>query len=314
MPSFAHLIIGLGISLFLYKVTEGKFTTKHGLVFTINNLFGPDLASLLPTGHGFSIGGIELPELAFYYFFHGYGWFIVALPLTIIWDLMINVKPWKKDNERFMKTFQVYLLIAAGGLFHLFVDVIGHPSYINYLGEEFYPWGAVWIGWGRNGDPVYLSITDILATGMFPCGNKFGFIEAYIFYGICFLVFFLILLAYAHKSGDRMFRGFIILCIFYIVPLAFLYYIPDYYGVSGMETYNGVVVNYITVPGRNTHSSYIFTGGEADLGVLLYFFLLFAVPFLFLYYSIKDKLEPPISQKEEKPKDLQPIVEKSETS
>lgn len=318
MPSFAHLIIGLGISIFLYKITEGKFSTKHGLILTVNNLFGPDLASLLPTGHGFDFAGLALPALTFYYFFHGYGWFIIALPLTVIWDIGVNRTPFKKEKNRYMKTYQVYFLIVAGGLLHLFVDVIGHPSYIEYMGNDYYPWGAIWIGWGTGGEPIYMSIQDILASGMFPCGNKFGFIETTIFYSICMVMFFGVLLFYAHKSGDKMFRAFIILGLFYIIPLAIFYYIPDYYGLSGMDMYNGVAVNYFGRPDAKTHSTYILTGGEADLGVLLYFLLFFALPFIFIYYSFSNKLDKdfdkkPIAQAlEEGSIHVTPIEENSE--
>ncbi len=47
MPGFAHIIFALGLSVFLTKFSEGKFTSKHALIFIVNNLFGPDLAGFL---------------------------------------------------------------------------------------------------------------------------------------------------------------------------------------------------------------------------------------------------------------------------
>ena len=259
-------------------MTDGKFTTKHGLVFTVNNLFGPDISSLLPTIDSYFWRGLEIPEI--YYFFHGLGWFVVALALTIPWDYAINRK------ERVMKVKQVYFLIAAGGLFHLFVDVIGHPSYINLFGQENTPWGAIWIGWDLQGNSMFISIIDIWGTGMFPCGNRFGFIETYIFYPICMVVFFGVLFFYAPKSERNMIRSFFILSLFFLIPLTIFYYIPDY---SGFDV-TAPGVNYYGNP-NNVHSAYRLIGGEADLGVLLYFALLFGLPLILIYYSFNDKLD-----------------------
>ncbi|MHA1150557.1 MAG: hypothetical protein ACTSR8_20245 [Promethearchaeota archaeon] len=280
MPGFAHLLIGLGISIFLYKVTEGKFTTKHMLVFTVNNLFGPDIASFFPTIENYFWQGFEIPEI--YYFFHGPGWVLIALLLTLPWHWAINHK------EQAMKIQQVYFLIVAGGLLHLFVDIIGHPSYINYNGQENYPWGVVWIGWDLRGNAIYISIIDIWGTGMFPCGNHFNFIETLIFYPICMLVFFGVLFSYSHKSERNMIRSFIFLGVFFLIPLTIFYYIPDYSGFN--ITAEGV--NYYGNP-ENIHSTYRLVGGEADFGVLLYFGVFFSIPFILIYYSFNDKLEKP---------------------
>ena len=104
IPSFAHIIIGLGISIFLYKITEGKFSTRHALVFTINNLVGPDLASFFPTQQGIIWAGLEIPEI--YFFFHGYGWFAIAALLVIPWNVFIKFLD--KGKEKSMKMSQTY--------------------------------------------------------------------------------------------------------------------------------------------------------------------------------------------------------------
>lgn len=298
MPAFAHIIISLVICIFLYKITEGKFTLAHCVIFAVSNLYGPDISSFLPTIDGLFAYGFEIPEI--YYFFHGLGWILIALILTIPWDIAVNRK------ERKMKIQQVFYLVVAGGFFHLFVDIIGHPSYINYNGVADYPWGVLWIGWDLTGTPMYLSINSILGTGMFPCGNHFAFIETYIFFGITALIVFGLLFFYAAKSEKSLIKSFVIITLAYVIPMAIFYYIPDY---SGFDV-NAVGVNYYGTD--NVHSTYRIVGGEADLGVLLYFTLLFFIPLMLIYYSFNDKLEKPqieiarvnVKEEEEKGTDI----------
>ena len=267
----------------MYKITEGKFTLAHAIIFTVSNFFGPDISSLLPTVDGIFAYGFVIPEI--YYFFHGIGWVVIALLLTIPWDIAVNRK------ERKIKVKQVFYLIVAGGFFHLFVDIIGHPSTINYYGQADYPWGVLWIGWDLSGTPMFLSIDTILGTGVFPCGNNFGFIETYIFFAISALIAFGLLLFYAGKSEKKMAKSFIIITLAYVVPMAVFYYIPDYSGWLANPDVNPEYVNYYGTD--NLHSTYRLVGGEADLGVLLYFSLLFLLPMTLIYYTINDKLEKP---------------------
>jgi len=278
MPGFAHIIFALGLSVFLNKFSDGKFTSKHALIFIVNNLFGPDLA------------GLFVPyDSAAYLFLHGYGWFLMALALVIPWDIFVNRTSWdsqKKrpkffdpDKKRIMSIAQVYFLICAGGIFHLFIDIIGHPSYITYMNQAGFPWGVVWFG----GD-FYVSIVDIWGTGMFPCGNELGFIETYIFmYGFAGLVVGGRVLFYAHKSDEHLLKAFVILSIAYTLPLIIFYFIPDY---SNFNIYADGV-NYFGNPDY-VPSTYRLVGGEADLGILIYLFLFFFVPLLLIYYSIND--------------------------
>jgi hypothetical protein len=291
MPSFAHVIIGLGISIFLYKITEGKFSSKHALIFSFNNLFGPDISSFLPTFDAFPFwGGLVIPEI--YYFTHGYGWPILALLLVLPWYFILGASKKRSDEER-LGFKQIYFLIAAAGLLHLFVDIIGHPSYITLGSAANTPWGAVWIGWTTNGDPLWVSIKDILSTGMFPCGNRFGFLETYIFYGIIFVLIFGILIFYSQKTKKTLIRSFYIITIAYTVPLMIFYFIPDY---SGFDI-NAVGVNYYGNV-ANVHSTYRLVGGEADLGIIIFFFLFFFVPLILLYHSIRPSLEKTLKELE----------------
>ncbi|MHA1150087.1 MAG: hypothetical protein ACTSR8_17780 [Promethearchaeota archaeon] len=291
MPAFAHVIISLGISLLLNKATEGKFTPRHALVFVVNSFFGPDLMGFLPyTGYYYWEVNKNLifKFPAIYWFFHGYGWPIIALVLIIPWDLFLNRTTWDKkekklkfldpEKERYMSVRQLYFLIVAGGIFHQFVDIIGHPSYITLEDKENFPWGAVWMG----GD-TWITIKDIWGTGMFPCGNYFGFIETWIFYGVIGLIIILILFKYSHKSDKTLMKSFVIVTIIYMAPLILFYFIPDYSGFN----INSPGVNYYGDP-NYIPSTYRLIGGEADLGVLIFFFLFLFVPLLLLYYSFNE--------------------------
>ncbi len=278
MPGFAHVIFALGLSVFLNKFSDGKFTPKHALIFVINNLFGPDLA-----------GAFVPYDSVWYLFLHGYGWFLMSLALLIPWDIFVNRTSWDsqkkrpkffdKNKKRIMSIPQVYFLIAAGGIFHLFIDIIGHPSYIPYEGVKSFPWGVVWFGDGN-----YISIMDIWATGMFPCGNELGFWESYLYvYGFGGAVIGGTVLLYAHKSDLHLTKAFIILSIAYTLPLIIFYFIPDYSGFN----INAKGVSYFGNPDY-VPSTYRLTGGEADLGVLVFVFLFFFVPLLLIYYSINE--------------------------
>lgn len=300
MPAFAHVIFALGLSVFLNRFSsDRKFTAKHALIFIVNNIFGPDLA------------GIFVPyDSAAYWFLHGYGWFVMALALVIPWDIFVNRTSWNSeknrpkffdpDKKRVMSMLQVYFLIAAGGIFHLFIDIIGHPSYITYGTQANFPWGTVWFG-----DNIFLSIQDIWGTGMFPCGNELGFWETYLFlYGYAGIAVVIVVLLYAHRSDEHLFKAFIIFSIAYTLPLIIFFFIPDYSGFD--VTAQGV--NYYGDP-NYIPSAYRLVGGEADLGVIVYIFLFFFVPLLLLYYSVN---ELPFLKSKTSKVDTKQIASKSE--
>ena len=99
-------------------------------------------------------------------------------------------------------------------------------------------------------------------------------------------VFCVVLFFYSHKDEKHLLKSFIILNLVFTLPLIIFYYIPDYSGFD--MTASGV--NFYGDP-HNVHSTYRLIGGETDLGVLVYFFLFFSVPFILIYYSFNDKLE-----------------------
>lgn len=277
MPGFAHICFALGLSLFLHKITKGRFTQKHAIIFTVNNFVGPDL-----------MGAFFGYETAAYWFTHGYGWFLPAIPLTFVWMLFTHFKlkwkPFKVSKRDHQKEFviqpeETYCLIAAGGIFHQFVDVVGHPSYINYEGTPNTPWGVVWFG-GDN----YLSTEWIWGTGMFPCGNELGFWEMYVFLGIILPIALVLMFFFMQRDVKTFYKTSIIIIAMYFIPLLIAYIIPD---MTGFDVY-AEGVNYF---GDNTQDYvpyvYRLTGGEADFGVLVYYLMFFFVPLTLVYWGYK---------------------------
>jgi len=284
IPGIAHIAISLIFSAFLIKITHGLFNKKHGLIFTINSLIGPDLMSIL-----------FLYSNYWYYFTHGYGWFIpaflVALPYWFFINFKIklilknNPKSWKilnlirKDPDKnFLITYsEIYCLVAAGGIFHQAIDLIGHPSFINYEGNPNTPWGVVWFG-----NSNWFSIDSILGTGMFPCGNELGFFEFYIFISMIFIILILVFSKFLIKNNKKFIIGSIVFFIIYFTPLSIAYFIPD---TSGFDI-NAPGVNYFGDP---YYIPYVYrlTGGEADLGVMFYILLFYFVPMILIYFGYK---------------------------
>jgi hypothetical protein len=272
MPGLAHISIALGLCMLMTKYTKGKFGIKHSLIFTLNCLVGPDLASIFfgYTGNG-------------YLLIHGYGWFIAAVPLSFAWCVYtyysLKWKPFtvtKRDSQKepVINYAEVFCLVSAGGIFHQMVDIIGHPPEIMYEGELI-PWGTVWFG----GDNFY-SVNSIWATGMYPCGNELGFPEFYVYLAITLCIAVFLLIKFIHRNEKMFFKVSMIIILVFSIPLIITYFIHDY---SGFNIY-GLNVNYYGDPSY-VPSTYRLTGGEADLGVLVFFFLFLFVPLILLYFG-----------------------------
>ncbi|MHA1340536.1 MAG: hypothetical protein ACTSRZ_10855 [Promethearchaeota archaeon] len=306
MPGIAHIAISLILSAFLIKITNGIFNKKHALIFTVNSLIGPDLMGIL-----FDY------ESPLYYLTHGYGWFFPAFVVAIPWWFFLKYKinfltanlteekkideiaQIKKNKETekakklkklkitieakdFEKKYllsyaEIYCLIAAGGIFHQAIDLIGHPPFITYQGVPNTPWGVVWFG-GDN----WFSMEAIWGTGMFPCGFELGFTESYIYLGIILAILILLIFAFMMKNNKNFVLGSIIFFIIYFTPLSITYFIPD---PSGFDI-NAPDVNYYGDPSY-VPFVYRLTGGEADLGVLFYILLFWFVPLFLIYLGYK---------------------------
>ncbi|MBN2150087.1 MAG: hypothetical protein JW839_01450 [Candidatus Lokiarchaeota archaeon] len=272
MPGFAHVVFALGLSLFLHKASHGKFSTKHAIIFSVNSLVGPDI-----------FGFLDYYSVA-YMFFHGYGWLLAAVPLALAWSVFtryslrwVPFRVARRDpaREAIATIPEVYCLVAAGGIFHLFVDLIGHPPTIPFAGNPVAPWGAVWFG----GD-LWFSIDSLLGTGMFPCGNHFHFPEFYAYLVPVLALTLVLILFFMQRSSKHFQLASIIIIVAAVVPLAIAYAVPD---TSGFDVYGPGITYY----GSDAWvaSTYRLTGGEADLGVVVFFGLFFFVPLILLWMS-----------------------------
>ena len=273
MPGFAHICITIGLSVFLFKITHGKFSIKHSIIFVVNCMVGPDIFGFLD----------YLDPL--YLFLHGYGWFVAAIPLTLFWMVFAQYhlqwkpfKAWKADatKEPIITIPEIFCLVSAGGIFHMFIDIIGHPSYIWLNGVPNVPWGVTWFGDGN-----YFSIQDIWATGLFPCGNTFHFPE-YLPVLISALGGALLLIMFVMQRSKKAFylSSFLII-IGYFTPLAISWFIPN----SGFNINQPGIVNYYGNPTGWVRFMFHLTGGESDLGTMIFFGLFLFVPLILLYYG-----------------------------
>ncbi|MEX2682133.1 MAG: hypothetical protein Q6373_011065 [Candidatus Sigynarchaeota archaeon] len=258
MPGTAHIVFNLGLSLFLYKATRGKFSIKHAIIFTVNSLVGPDMFGFLDWGN------------QAYWFFHGYGWIVAAIPLAFAWSIFtkfslqwVPFKVTKRDpaKEAIITIPEVFCLVAAGGLLHLFIDIIGHPPTASYPGGPYdIPWGAIWFG-----NDWWFSMDSILATGRFPCGNYYGYPE-YLPYLVSVLAITLLLMMFVMQRSSKHFQiASVIVILAGIAPLLIAFVGPL---LSGSEP-----------------MAYHLTGGEADLGVDVFIGLFFFVPLVLLWMS-----------------------------
>jgi len=173
----------------------------------------------------------------------------------------------------------IYCLVAAGGIFHQFLDLIGHPPTIHY--EEvgnIVDWGGVWFG-----NDNWFNLDWVLSTGAFPCGNTFGFTLSNVFTTVTAIILVLVVFFRVPKEQGKDFTKFaVILTLIYFLPLLIAYFIPDPHNF--IEN-NPIAYENYTGEGSYYPSTFYLTGGESDFGVILYMLLFFFVPMLFLYWG-----------------------------
>ncbi|OLS16398.1 MAG: hypothetical protein RBG13Loki_0026 [Promethearchaeota archaeon CR_4] len=116
MPTAAHIFIGLVAGLLLYQVSQKKFTAYHVILFTIQNIVGPDFAFLFPD-----------PVDSFFH--NAFGFMILAFGLAIPYLYLGRAL---KISLRYS---DVYKVTAAGGLIHTCIDGFGHWSSEEGLGS-----------------------------------------------------------------------------------------------------------------------------------------------------------------------------------
>ena len=243
---------------------------------------GPDLFGFLP---------FEGITLYIYLFFHGYGYILAAFLIAIPWwkatehtieiqNKKILIQNRKSDDPFIMDYFSVYCLVAAGGIMHLFIDLLSHPPYISIGDDPRVPWGVVWFG----GDFMF-SMEWVLGTGMFPCGNALDFTATPIFFSIVGPILVLIILLKLPQKNGASYGKFLALMFgVYYLPLIVAYFIPD----SNLVALNNPDAQYFGYMGDGAYfgSAFYLTGGEADLGVSAFVVLFLFIPLMLLYWSI----------------------------
>jgi hypothetical protein len=116
MPSIAHLFFGGIFGIFLYYISDKKFSKYHVFVLFMNNYLGPDTGWVIGLGQythtvvGFTLYAFILA--AFYYYFTRFN-----LKINGIKDIELI------DQEKpRLNYLNVYCLVLAGGIMHVYLD------------------------------------------------------------------------------------------------------------------------------------------------------------------------------------------------
>ncbi len=164
MAGFAHFFLGLSIGFILMWASDRRFTSRHLIVFSVNNYLGPDIGTLFWFFFGRSGGTSNLFGTIIIQIFHTpYGWSVVSLLYALLWvqftrldlekapEKALNMK-WVKDSSAKLKYSQCYELCVAGGILHFFLDILttsGAAEYEWYIstgtwgGKAYFTWFAI---------------------------------------------------------------------------------------------------------------------------------------------------------------------------
>ncbi len=283
MPAFAHWFFSIGLAIFLWKVTEGKFGIKPAFVYIVNNAYGPDI-----------MGAFLSYDNPVYLFFHGIGWYLLAGLWAVLWFYLMNgiiekhrtgpsifsrIHLLEKENR--IKYWQIYLFTAAGGMTHSLVDLIGHPSFIDAgtIGTNV-PWGVVWFG-----DNAYMSLNWVQSTGLFPCGGVFPAVIA-ITIGYATGIILSLYWGMRTRSFWNFAKGLLLVIAIMFVIYLITYFIPLPDGDAFFTSLYGTYTYYGDT--SNIPLLVYITGGESDFGTTVFLGLFFFIPLILLYYGFKD--------------------------
>ncbi len=228
MPSIAHLILGFGLGLCLYYLSNGKFSKNHVFILCLNNYLGPDV--------GWALGiGSFTHALVGYFFFA----FILAIFYHYLTRFTFSFESIKKieiiDLERPKLSYvNTYFLVLAGGVMHVYLDGAMNSAGVFYLvpalgANEGVSWSLIdfiyfWREGALNFNPVLaLSIGIVLILGFIYVST--WFIHTYTkrsgFIVILYVVIFMILYYFAGSKTSAHAEGGAILyiSIFWLTPL-----------------------------------------------------------------------------------------------
>ncbi len=154
MPSLGHLLLGGLLGLFLYYLSDKKFTKFHAFVLFMNCYMGPDVGWVTDLG----------------WLSHNvFGFCFIALPLAAIYSYVTRFSPDFKHKELAdlgqvrISYLNTYCLVVAGGTLHNYLDGVinggGHfsltPSWGTFPGisPTIADFQSLWVN-GINGTSV----------------------------------------------------------------------------------------------------------------------------------------------------------------
>lgn len=211
MPSVAHLIFGGIFGLFLYFLTNKRFTKTHVFILFMNNYLGPDVGWALLIGEfTHSILGMSVFAFILAIFYSYFSRFTPDFKNKVLIDHGYNRVP-------YMNT---YLLVLAGGIMHLYLDGI-----MNYVGNfgilpELGSYEGFWI-----------SIQDLNELWRFSAIGIDTMLSVGV--GVVFIIVLIYGFPYLLKQNENKIIPFIIIFIipfmvcFYLLGNMILAYHPD---------------------------------------------------------------------------------------
>jgi len=210
MPSIAHLILGGFIGIFLYKISNGKFSKHHVFILFMNNYIGPD------TGWALNIGS----------FTHTlFGNTIYSLLLSIFYSYFTKFSiDYKKkvliDNGNQKLNFlATYFVVMAGGIMHIYLDGV-----INYNGTFYY--------FPQIGDISRIDFT-IMDFIQFWSSSAIGINTiASVIGGIIFIIGFIHFFTYFLQTKDIKSIKSMLYSIFYIIAFMIYFYLFGNYSTA----------------------------------------------------------------------------------
>nr|MDO8113375.1 hypothetical protein [Candidatus Sigynarchaeota archaeon] len=127
MPGAAHIFVGIVVGIFTWYTTRGKFTPYHVVVFTLNNILGPDLFWLIPN--------LEIAD----FFNTIFGYSMIAFAMSIPYFYI------GKAVSEPIRYIDVYKLAVAGGISHVGIDGLGHVLYGTHVSDNFWLFSFDWV-------------------------------------------------------------------------------------------------------------------------------------------------------------------------
>ncbi|KAL8118304.1 uncharacterized protein LOC141723685 [Apium graveolens] len=246
-----HMMYTLGTGQALSRVSNGRFSPHHCIIYSINAFFGPDMGSfslwLTSTlGFGSSYGSTieNLIHHPFYYFlFLGY-------PLSLFYSwasrFLLNKGFLDSVSGVPLNKRQCFLLIAAGSLSHFFLDHLfeenGHSSVYTWILST---------GWWTSRAPVNPDAVVVV-----------GFLCTCLIVGFIYINRVKSLKQFTKQSNQS---------VRLIIIVAFLY---------GLWCWSQI---YLVDPRRAA------VGEEADLGVLVFLGIYFFLPHWLCIMSMNEK-------------------------